>query len=203
MNLFRQKSKLTRGKGKSQYHSTILNDPVPKMFSSELKAVSTYTNTGVTNAGVWTKINFPLQGTQSDERVADRVRAVTLEHIGSFTTSLADTLRIIVLQTKGYFTTVPTTSEVLLGASAGSPIVYNARELYEILADNYISMSPTGDSTVVTFRRYIKVKMPELKFKAGSADVYSGQIYVLAICLSGAGTMAQGNDYRLWYEDGN
>ncbi len=182
----------------------IYNDPVPIQSSSELKYVDTAIALGtvVNNAGSWTKLSFPAQGTTSITRVADRARIVSLEFSSYINAVAQDALRFILIQTKGLFTSAPATTDLLATANILSPYAYNARDLYEILYDELLPLAPLTQWDPVLMRHSVTMRIPEMKFVPGSTNVYNGQIYLLQICSTGANVGA-GHYFRLWFEDGN
>jgi len=186
---------------KSVNHFSAQNDPYVPSYSSELKFIDTNVSAVVSAGGTWTRINLPTQGNTASNRVADRARILCLEHIGQFNVSALDVLRLIIIQTKGINLIPPTTNDLLVSPYPVVPYVYNAREIYDVISDDVITMSPNGDTEIVAFKRSIKCKFSEMKFISGTSNVYSGQLYVLAISIGG--TMQQNNTYRLWFEDGN
>ncbi len=172
------------------------------MLPNELKFVDTQSLGSVTTTGLWTKITFPPQGLTSSDRVADRIVGLHLDLRGLLymTGAINDSARIIVLQTKGLYTTPPATTDVLVSSTPQSHYVYNARETYSIVWDSYFSMSPTGDSSSRKVEKSVHLKIPHLKFISGSTNVYSGQIYMLVLSGNNANISYLINT-RLWYED--
>lgn len=181
---------------------SILKEPRTSRFTSELKFVDTTVTSAVAVAGTWTKLGFPTQGSTSSTRVGDRCRIVAIEQIGIFFANALDYSRMIVLQTKGLFTSAPATTDVLQFAGPTSPIAYNASNLYNIVTDKFLTLVPGGDSQVSKVNKTYKVHIPELRFVPGSVNVYDGQVYILFITQN-ALTTSVNITFRLWYEDGN
>lgn len=113
-----------------------------------------------------------------------------------------DTCRIILLQTKGSVTSAPATGSVLIGASTYAPYVYNSRELYEVVHDEYISLALSGDSAMQTHRWMIKPRVQDYKFLVGTNDLYNGQFYLMFMA-SNATNIATNGYIRQWFEDSN
>ncbi len=199
----RQKSKLIRGKEKSENVMWNYSEPIPKPFSSEMKYTDTVigATSAVSNTGSWTKISLPAQGTTSVTRVADRIRSVGIEWKGYFNCTADDTLRIIAIQTKGVFTSPPATTDLLSTTSPFAPYAYNAKEQYVPIFDRLIPLSSQGDSKQTVIETHIKLSIKELRFIPASSNVYNGQIYFLAL-VTGA-TVTNGHIFRLWFEDTN
>ena len=136
--------------GKVSYD--VYDDPRGFSLTNELK----YTDTTVTygfasSAGSWTKVSLPSQGTTSTTRVADRARLLKCEVGFQFNVAgNLDMVRVIALQTKGLFTSAPATTDVLAVAYPTSNYAYNARDLYEIIYDTLMPMSPQGDTAIRT-----------------------------------------------------
>ena len=183
------------------YSGQIL-EPRGLNITSELKYVDTQIGGTVVNTGSWTKLNLPAQGTTSVTRVADRMRIRAIEQIGTLSASAVDYTRFIIVQTKGLFTTPPTTVDLLSYVSPTSPIAYNAHNLYKIVLDELHGLVPGGDSQVICHKRNIKPLITEQRFVPGSSNVYDGQLYILYICTTNA-TVTVNDWFRLWYEDGN
>lgn len=179
------------------------HEPIPKPFTSELKYVDTTigANSAVSNTGSWTKLSFPAQGTTSITRVADRIRGVSIEWRGYLNCTSDDTVRFIVLQTKGIFTSAPAVTDVLSSVSPFAPYAYNARNLYNIIHDNIFALSSEGDSRQTVLTKDVKLRETALYFVPGSTNVYSGQIYFLF--LSVGTTVTNGHIIRFWFEDSN
>lgn len=203
-NYKRQVSKHSRGMAKSGRVSyDKFDDPKTLSINSELKYTDTQIQSYVSSTGTWTKLTFPSQGVTSITRVADRIFLAKVEMIGSvFTLGTQDTCRVIILQTKGLFTTPPATTDVLAAVSPLSHYAYNARDLYEILFDDLLSISPNGDSAINVIRSAVKLKIKNIKFVPGSVNPYDGQVYVLTLCSTSA-NISHTLNLRLWYEDGN
>jgi hypothetical protein len=175
-NNIRQSRKASRGKAKSNMQKQSFaryNDPRPRLTTSELKYFDTTIafNTAISTAGTWTKISMPSQGNTSASRVADRILGVRLEHLGYWTTTSIDTLRFIVLQTRGLFTTPPATTDLLVSASPFAAYTYNARVLYNIVHDEYLSLSANGDNAIRAVQQSISLREKDLRFISGSANV--------------------------------
>jgi hypothetical protein len=179
------------------------NDPIPRLVSSELKYADTNIalSTAISSAGSWTKLTFPAQGVTSITRVADRILGVRIEQTGYFTTTTVDTVRFIILQTRGLFTSAPATTDLLVSASPFAAYTYNSRQLYNIIHDEYFSLSANGDNAIRTHQKTYSLREKDLRFIPGSSNVYDGQVYIFAICIN-AGCL-NGQTFRFWYEDGN
>lgn len=203
-NYNRQVRQHNRGKVKSGRVSVDkYDDPRSLSINSELKYTDTLISSFVSASGTWTKLTFPSQGVTSVTRVADRAHLMKIEMTGQiFTLGTFDSFRMIVLQTKGLFTSPPATTDVLASASPLAPYAYNARDLYEILYDDLISISQTGDTAINILRKAVKPKIKNLKFVPGSVNPYDGQVYVLTLCSTSA-NISHIINLRLWFEDGN
>jgi len=145
-------------------------------------------------------LNLPIQGTTSNDRVGDIIQIENIQidmhqHL-VFGTTTPDHTRTIILQTKGLFGAVPPAVTDVLepiggGVAPWSPYVFNARELFEILYDSEITLSPTGDSNVVQRHAVVKPKIPRLRFELGGGIVYSGQLFLLQISWNGTVVASQ------------
>lgn len=197
--IFRQRRKPNRGMVK--HKAEIPREPTTLHFSSELKYTDTAFNSSVGITGLWTKINFPTQGTTSTNRVADRCRIVGIEQISICYAAAVDYCRMIVIQTKGLFTSPPATTDLLQFVSPVSPLVYNSNDLYKVVVDKLFTLVPGGDSQVTKYIRTYPVLIPELRFVAGSSNVYDGQLYLLLLCINNQCSF--NTNFRMWYEDGN
>ena len=180
----------------------LYNDPRPRAFTNELKYVDTAASSTGNAAGVWTKITLPPQGVTSVTRLADRAHIIRLEHQAYLTTGSTDMARVIIIQTKGLFTSAPATTDLLASASPISPYVYNARALYEVISDECHNMTANGDSGVVQIRKSYQMKIPDLQIISGATNVYDGQLYMLVINLT-TGNVSNVHNFRLWFEDAN
>lgn len=183
------------------YSSKIL-EPRGLNISSELKYSDTVVGGTVVNTGSWTKFNLPLQGTTSVTRVADRIRLRAIEQIGVLSTAALDYCRVIIIQTKGLFTTPPATSDLLTYTSPTSPIAYNASNLYHVVIDELHTLVPGSDTQAISHKRDLNPVISEQRFVPGSSNVYDGQLYLLYICITNANVSVD-HRFRLWYEDGN
>jgi hypothetical protein len=202
---FRQKRKLIRGMEKSKKshnQSNMIVEPLSLNVRSELKYIDTSLSTTLTNTGVWTKISLPAQGNTAIQRIADRARIVNIEFNNVLYCGGIDHARIILIQTKGLFTTPPVTTDLLQYAAPTSPIAYNAANLYKVVFDKLITMVPGGDTQVRNITCNVRAVLPELRFISGSTNVYDGQLYLLYLCTTNANITSVGY-FRTWFEDGN
>jgi hypothetical protein len=201
--IFRQGRKPNRGMVKSKQHFAITNDPMGRMLQAELKYSDTTIAYGLANnSGTWTKFTQPPQGNTSIQRIGDRMHIVRHEFMMYFTLgSTNDFVRVIILQSKGIFTSPPAVTDLLVSVSPASLYVYNARESYEILYDNFFVLNTTGVSNLVK-RKVIMPIIPEQKFISGSTNVYNGQTYMLVICSDNSNVNYLAN-IRTWFEDSN
>ncbi len=198
-------SKHNRDKVKSGRISyDIYDDPKGFNLTNELKYTDTTISYGLaSSAGSWTKLSLPSQGTTSTTRVADRAKLLKVECGFQFNVGgNLDMVRVVMLQTKGLFTSPPATTDLLSVAYPTAPYAYNARDLYEIVYDNLMPMSPQGDTAIRAFRVAIKPKIKGMKFVPGSVNVYDGQLYLLVIPATASNINYSAN-IRTWFEDGN
>lgn len=200
----RQGRKPNRGMVKSkriQYDR--YDDPHSLAVNNELKYTDTLISSFVSATGTWTKLAYPNQGNTSITRIADRAQLLKIELSGQlFTLGVQDAMRVIILQTKGLFTTPPATSDLLQSVSPLAHYAYNARDLYEVIYDDLISICPNGDSSLNIIRTAVRPHIRNMKFVPGSVNVYDGQIYVLTLCSTTA-NISHIINLRLWFEDGN
>ena len=205
-NIFRQRRKPNRGMVKSGNDGyAISNDPMPLTLTNELKYVDTTISYGLmSNAGSWTKLTNPSQGVTSTSRLGDRAALIRLELSGYYNVygGNADVIRMIILQTKGLFTSAPAVTDVLSAVQPVSNYVYNARDLYDIIHDEQFTMCPTGDTAIQQRRFSVKPRIRDMKFVSGSNNVYNGQIYLLFLC-SNASNASYAMNIRAWFEDSN
>ena len=183
-------------------YSNVYQEPRGLNITSELKYVDTVVSGTVLNTGTWVKFTLPSQGTTSVTRIADRIRLRAIEQTGVNLAAAVDYNRLIIVQTKGLYTSAPATLDLLASVNPASPVAYNASNLYKIVLDEIHGMVPGGDTQVITHMRNIRPLITEQRFVPGSNNVYDGQLYLLYICAINSNITVNQN-FRLWYEDGN
>jgi hypothetical protein len=199
----RQRRKPKRGMLKS--NSTSFKIQRPLKWGPELKYVDTTSNVQPSAAGNWYTVTFPSQGSTSITRVGDRARLRDIEFSYSLTQTsgqLADVVRIVMIQEKGLSAGVPTTASLLAYANPIAPLTYNANELYEVIHDEYVDMSPYSTHMCRSKKLHLSPRIPELRFQAATTTLYSGQIYMLAITYNNT-NVSPLFIWRLWFEDTN
>ncbi len=172
-------------------------------FTNELKLIDTPVSIpNISTTGSWTKLNNATSGTGFNQRIGDRYRTLSIEFQGQIALNAAasDAVRFVLIQTKGTVTSAPVTTTMLVGNNPAAPYVYNSRELYEVLHDEYHSFAIQGDSAIQTRRFALKPRIPEMKLYTGTNDVYNGQLYAMFLCNTLNNTNVVGY-FRVWFED--
>ena len=141
---------------KSGLQNTFSNfdDPIPLVFSNELKYKDTALTVTNSSTGSVSTITLPTQGVGSTNRLGDRAKILKIELLGLHYSigSQNDQIRFIMFQTKGRSPT-PSVTDVLTSAASYAPYVYNARDAYEIVFDQLISVCPGSDNALVNIKQ--------------------------------------------------
>ncbi len=180
-----------------------LNDPNPVISTNELKYKdSAFTVTGSVAGSILT-ISNPSQGVNANQRLGDRARLLKCEILGTHYSiaSANDQLRMIILQAKG-LTPAPTVTDILTVAAPYAPYVYNAREVYDIIDDQLLTVAVGGDTAIHNIKQGFIPKIKDMKFVSGGNTLYNGQMYILLVYFNPAAT-ATAMNFRMWFEDSN
>ncbi len=205
-NINRQVSKDIRGKEKSQMKIPfqIFTEPMKTGIETKYKDTS-ITYGSIPNTGLVTAFSNPQQGNSSVQRIADRCFVQDLEISATWqlsTVGLPDVVRWIVFQEVGASVAPPAITDILQTASPIAPFLYNVRELYHIIHDELIPMSPGSDTGSVVRRFGLKLREPDFRFVAGTTNLYSGQIFSIQITFN-SGNIVGSQENRLWFCDRN
>ncbi len=174
------------------------------VFSNELKYKDTALTVTNSAAGSVSQITLPTQGVGSTNRIGDRAKILKFELLGShynLGSANSDMIRFIMFQAKGRSST-PAVTDVLTSAASYAPYVYNAREQFDIIFDQLISVCPGSDSSLVPIKQGYAPLISDLKFVTGSNSVYNGETYIMLVSSLNA-TTASVMNVRTWFEDSN
>lgn len=164
------------------------------------------TNTGCNfdTTGLVGAIGFPSQGLTATTRVADRMVLgnLDLNLYCPIVNGNTDYIRLIIFQTIGYdpLAAPPTVAAVLESANVLSAYKYNSDKQFHIICDFKKLMTNVGNNRAIKLSKRCEPVIKSCNFLTGVADVYSGQLWYLAI-----GTQALGNNsslyMRVWFTD--
>ncbi len=203
----RQETGLIRGKEKPalKIPYQIYNEPMRFGIETKYRDTLISATTSVSNAGTITTFSNPQQGNSSIQRVADRCYIQDIELTAQWSvpnTGQADLLRWIIVQEIGASVSPPTATDILQAASPISPYLYNVRDLYHVLHDELIPLGANSDIQSVYRRFGVKARIPDLKFVAGTSNLYSGQIFMLQITYNNTNVYTT-HYHRIWFCDKN
>lgn len=173
--------------------------------SSDLQYIDYNITTTIDSAGTVFKVTMPVYGTNASSRVGDKIRMLKLDLNLFFLSSAETQFRFTVIQGIGYIPALATTGVFSPGVSTTVDITSHFRagaigRYFKVLVDDAFVMIPSSSNAQKAKKLRLDIPIKEGNFEPGGNDLFSGQLYIIAISDS---TLAPHPGLecaaRLWY----
>jgi hypothetical protein len=148
---------------------------------------------GVSSTGIFQKMAAIAQGTTNYQRTGDLIRLADLQFnaLCVYGDAVGNPMRIVVFQTVGGFTPVNLSDLFAFGGTGSEDITSQflpnllGRRIH-LLYDELLTLNPGGSNALTIRRGWLKPKVREVEYTAGTTNIINGEIWVVALTDSAA-----------------
>lgn len=167
-------------------NSTKTKNTKKQNSTAALQSIDYNITATVDSAGTVWKIPQPVYGTAPNNRIGDRIKYVKFDLNLFFLSSAETQFRFIILQTIGFVSTLATSAVLSAGVSTTVDITSMFRpgiigRYCHVLVDEAFVMIPQASNAQRSMRLSLRLPVSNISFEPGGNDVFSGQLYVIAI----------------------
>ena len=148
---------------------------------------------GVSSSGIFQPMTAPAQGTTQYTRTGDLIKLGDLQfnYLATYGDAVGNPMRIVIFQTVGGFAPTALSDLFAFGGTGSEDVTSQflpnliGRKIH-LLYDEFLVMNPNGSNGNTVRRGWLKPKIPEVEYNAGTTTAANGNIYCVALTDSAA-----------------
>jgi hypothetical protein len=143
---------------------------------------------GVSSTGIFQKMSAIAQGTTNYQRTGDLIKLADLQFnaLCVYGDAVGNAMRIVIFQTVGGFTPAALSDLFAFGGTGSEDFTSQflpnllGRRIH-LLYDELLTMNPNGSNGLTIRRGWLKPKVREIEYTAGTTNIVNGEIWVVAM----------------------